>query len=435
MAWRCPSTLPFRSKPTSSDSSPLPKTSGRGRAPSWKNAAPSSRDADRGSDCQPSTSRSLYLSSLRLTNFRNFADERLTIPREGVAIVGDNGQGKTNLLEAIYYLEIFRSFRGAPDDQLVRFGEDVCRVEGLVGGAGEARTIAAAYDRRARRKKVTVDGVEPDRIGDALGRVGVVMFSPADVALVSGSPAGRRRFLDIVLSLTERHYLEDLQRYRQILLQRNAVLRAGESTALVSAWNPGLVRAGSRVVAARLRWVRSRRDSFAARIREIANGSDAALEFDPSLPLDEEESGDDLDRVVATFESELARTADREQRRGATLVGPHRDDLRMRAASGGHGEWVDLRVYGSGGQQRTAAVALRMVEADTLRERLGSEPVILLDDVFAELDVGRSQRILRWVDREAPAQVIITAPKPADIELRGGALPVWSIRGGHVESL
>jgi DNA replication and repair protein RecF len=377
----------------------------------------------------------VFVSSLRLTNFRNFEDQRLSIPREGVAIVGDNGQGKTNLLEAIYYLEIFRSFRGAPDEQLVRFGEEVCRVEGRVEGGGEPHVVAAAYDRRGKRKKVTVDGAEPSRIGDALGRVGVVVFSPADVALVSGSPSGRRRFLDILLSLTEHRYLEDLQRYRQILLQRNAVLRGGGAGAMVSAWDAGLVRAGSRVVAARLRWVRSRASSFAARVREIAGGSDAALEFDPSLPLPEEITGDDNESITSVFESELTRVAEREQRRGATLVGPHRDDLRMRAASGGAGEWIDLRVFGSGGQQRTAAVALRMVEAETLEERLGSQPVILLDDVFAELDVGRSRRILDWVEREASAQVILTAPKPADFELRGGSLPLWSIVRGRIQPL
>jgi DNA replication and repair protein RecF len=377
----------------------------------------------------------LILSSLRLTNFRNFAEQRLSFPPEGVAIVGDNGQGKTNLLEAIYYLEIFRSFRGAPDEQLVRFGEEVCRVEGRVEGGEGSHTVAAAYDRGGKRKKVTVDGVEPSRIGDALGRVGVVIFSPSDVTLVSGGPSARRRFLDILLSLTERGYLEDLQRYRQILVQRNAVLRAGESSSLVAAWNAGLVRTGSRLVGARARWVRMRAESFSHRIREIAGGGDAAIELDPSLPLEEGEAGEDPDRIADVFERELERVAEREQRRGLTLVGPHRDDLRMRASTESSGDRVDLRVFGSGGQQRTAAVALRMVEAETLRERLGSEPVILLDDVFAELDVGRSRRILDWVEAEASAQVILTAPKPADFELRGGSLPLWSISGGVLQPL
>ncbi|MEX0911933.1 MAG: AAA family ATPase, partial [Gemmatimonadota bacterium] len=110
----------------------------------------------------------MHLSALRITNFRNFADQQVELPALGMAIVGDNGQGKTNFLEAIYYLEIFRSFRGAPDEQLVRFGEEVFRVEGRAEADGETRVIAAAFDRKQKRKKVTVDGAEPDRIGDGL---------------------------------------------------------------------------------------------------------------------------------------------------------------------------------------------------------------------------------------------------------------------------
>lgn len=372
----------------------------------------------------------MHLTSLRITNFRNFEEQRFELPSTGVAIVGDNGQGKTNLLEAIYYLEIFRSFRGAPDEQLVRFGAEVFRIEGRVDAGETTRTIAAAYDRRQKRKKVTVEGVEVDRLGDAIGRLGVVVFSPSDVSLVAGSPTVRRRFLDILLSLTERGYLGDLQRYRQILLQRNALLRAGESPALVAAWNEGLVRSGSRITGARARWVEARSAGFAARAGEIAGGTMAALEYEPSIPG----SGDPEaapDRIADLFHAELERLAEREQRRATTLVGPHRDDLRLRSASGAGGEWVDLRVYGSGGQQRTAAVALRMVEAETLRERLESEPIILLDDVFAELDAGRSRRILEWVEREHDAQVILTAPKPADFALRGGSLPLWNLTAGR----
>jgi DNA replication and repair protein RecF len=377
----------------------------------------------------------MHLSALRLTNFRNFVEQRLAIPEGGVAIVGDNGQGKTNLLEAIYYLEIFRSFRGAPDEQLVRFGEEVFRVEGRVEGDGPSRMIAAAFDRRQRRKKVMVDGAEATRLGDALGRVGVVIFSPSDVLLVAGSPSVRRRFLDILLSLAEPRYLEDLQRYRQALLQRNALLRAGETPLLVGSWNEGLVRAGSRVVAARSRWVTTHADAFSARVREIAGGTQATLEYEPSIPLESEAGAVAFEAIAVVFRAELERLAERERRRATTLVGPHRDDLRIRAASGGGGEWVDLRVFGSGGQQRTAAVALRMVEGETLRDRLGSNPVILLDDVFAELDVGRSQRILQWVEAESRAQVILTAPKPADFALRGGSLQMLRIQNGTIVPL
>lgn len=378
----------------------------------------------------------MHLSFLRLTNFRNFAEQRLELPPGGVAIVGDNGQGKTNLLEAIYYLEIFRSFRGAADEQLVRFGEEVFRVEGKVVKDDDEHIIAAAYDRRQKKKRVTLDGGEPERIGEALGQVGVVIFSPSDVGIISGSPSGRRRFLDIVLSLTEPRYLEHLQRYRQILLQRNAALRSGSRWDTVTAWDDGLVRLGAQLVATRARWVAERAPGFVGHVRSIAGGGDATLEYEPSLPLEEAQLANPAHGDIADlFRAELHRVQEREERRGTTVVGPHRDDLRTRAVSDAEGRAVDLRVFGSGGQQRTAAVALRMIEAETLHEKLGSQPLILLDDVFAELDVGRSRRILEWVEKEREAQVILTAPKPADFELRGGSLPLWRISAGEIQPL
>lgn len=371
------------------------------------------------------------LTRLHLRDYRNFADQALEIPPQGAAIVGDNGQGKTNLLEAVYYLEIFRSFRGAPDEQLVRFGADVFRVEArLEDEAGRARTVAAAFDRRARRKKVTVDGAEPERLGDALGQVGAVIFSPADVELVAGAPGARRRFLDIVLSLAEPGYLAALQRYRQVLFQRNTALRRGSPRALVEAWDEGLVTAGARIAAARAAWVAAHADAFAAHYARVAGGQPGWMAYAPSVP----EAGDARGEGegAAALREALARSAEREARRLVTLVGPHRDDLRFTTGAA-EGERLELRTYGSGGQQRTAAIALRMVEAETIHAARGRRPTVLLDDVFAELDPGRSQRIVDWIEgEEEVGQVILTSPKPTDFRLRGQTLPRWGIRGGVV---
>jgi len=373
----------------------------------------------------------LFLSRLHLRNYRNFGEQVLELPPQGAALVGDNGQGKTNLLEAIYYLEIFRSFRGAPDEQLVRFGEEVFRVEGRLEDAeGRTRSVSAAFDRRARRKKVAVNGAEPERMGDALGQVGAVIFSPSDVELVSGGPGGRRRFLDILLSLTEPGYLQALQRYRQALFQRNVLLRKGSPRALVELWDEGLVAPGSRVAAARAAWVARQAESFALHYARVAGGQPGQMAYAASA----QEMGEaaSVAEVAVAFGAALARGAEREQRRGMTLVGPHRDDLRF-TVSGGDGSALELRTYGSGGQQRTAAISLRMVEAETIRAVRGREPIILLDDVFAELDPGRSQRIVDWIENEeGGGQVILTSPKPTDFQLRGETLPRWGIRDGVV---
>lgn len=372
------------------------------------------------------------LSTLSLRGFRNLADQRLELPPAGMAVVADNGSGKTNFLEAIFYLEIFRSFRGAPDEQLVRFGEEVFRVEGRMVAGGREHSVAAAVDRGSRRKKVTLDGQEPRRIGDAIGSLGVVVFSPADVAIVAGGPGERRRFLDILLSLAVPGYLEWLQRYRQVLLRRNALLRDGAPVEQVGAWDAGLAEWGSRVVEARAGWVEGRAVAFAAHVARIGGGTEARLDY--SGPFEGAgEAG--REAIVAGLVEALARTRERERRRGMTVVGPHRDDLRIRVRTEGSDAWTDLRAYGSGGQQRTAAVALRMLEAESRRERTGREPVILLDDVFAELDPGRSRRILDWIEERSEGQVILTAPKATDVEVRGAVLPRWGIRSGVLSPL
>jgi DNA replication and repair protein RecF len=379
---------------------------------------------------------SLVCREIRLRQFRNFAGLELQFPAAGAAIVGDNGSGKTNLLEALHYLEIFRSFRGAPDEQLVRFGGEAFHIRGRFEDRTTGRTVevSAGYEPRTRRKRAMVDGTETERLGEAIGNIGSVIFSPSDVGIVAGSPGERRRYLDIVLSLNRPGYLDALQRYRHVLRQRNALLRDGYTSADLDAWNAGLVEHGSRVIAARAAWVAGHALRFAELYRAIGGGSEASMAYHSDVPLDEAVS---VEAAAGAFAARLERVAPRERDRGVTLAGPHRDDLALRMATADG--VVDLRQFGSGGQIRTGAVALRMIEAETIRESRGFQPLLLLDDVFAELDAGRSRRILELLGGDRHGQVILTAPKQTDVLLDElisddlvAPLARWSIAAARV---
>lgn len=381
----------------------------------------------------------VHLSRLLLQDFRNLGRQELLFPPEGAAIVGENAQGKSNLLESIYYLETFRSFRGGRDEQLVGFDAEAFRVAATLQppvASDRPVEVTAAFQRRGKRKKVTVDGVEMERIGDALGRLAAVIFSPADVALVNDGPGARRRFLDIVLSLNKRGYLEALQRYRQVLAQRNAALKSEQPAAAIEVWDEPLIRSGAAVLQARRAWVARWAESFGGYYESISGGRGCRMSHRSGVPFGDSGApgveADALEEVEGRFRDALCAARDRERRMGNTVVGPHRDDLRL-ALDRTEGE-IDLREYGSGGQRRTAALALRLTEAETIRTARGQEPVVLMDDVFAELDAGRSERILELIEREETGQVILTAPKEADVRVRRDTLPRWRIAAGEVRA-
>lgn len=319
----------------------------------------------------------------------------------------------------------------------MRFGASAFHLRGRFEdvATGVVQEVTAAYEVKGRRKKVTVNGNEPPRIGDAIGHAGAVVFSPSDVAIVAGAPGERRRFLDIVLSLHVPGYLNALQRYRQTLRQRNAILRQGGPGELLEAWNEPLLNGAARIMTLRARWVAEHAARFSERYAAIGAGARAELRYVPGGRIDPEAFAAD-ERLREALGAELARVAHRERERGNTLVGPHRDDLAVLLETSGG--LVDLRDFGSGGQVRTGVVALRLIEAESLRTTRGQLPVILLDDVFAELDPGRSRRILELLEVEEHGQVILTAPKASDVA-RGApgaaivsSLAAWQIAAGQV---
>jgi DNA replication and repair protein RecF len=349
------------------------------------------------------------LTVLEVRDFRNLARVDLPLPPEGIAVVGDNGHGKTSLLEAIYYLHVLRSMRGAHDADVIRFGASAFHVRAMAD-----REIGIGYDRASKRKRVMLDGVEPPRLTDALGAVPSVMFSPADVALVRGAPGERRRFLDIMLGVTSQTYLRSLQAYRAALARRNAALRSGGPVAV---WEPPLAQHGAIIWRERSAWVRDSAPALARLAAEFGETGQVAARYATSL-------GDDVSEHAMA--GALAEGRAHDIRRGMTRIGVHRDDLTL--TLDGH----DLRTFGSAGQQRTVAIALRMLEAETLEQRIGVAPVFLLDDPFAELDPERARRILALLQKRNESQTVLTVPRAGDIPAEMTNLERWRVRSGEV---
>ena len=368
--------------------------------------------------------------------FRNLADADLELPPPGLVLVGRNGHGKTSFLEALLYPEVFRSFRGARDRDLVRFGEagfhvtvatdgsdevggEVARrrvASGHEEGGKSGRTVSAGYDARTKEKRVSVAGLPAQRLAEAIGMVQGVVLSPDDVQLVSGGARERRRFLDVLLSLAVPGYVGALGEYRRALAHR---CRAGADAV---DWEALLARSGARVAAARRAWA----ERWASRYGEHcgAIGESAASELCYATRGTEGE---------AELAEALGRSREKDLALGRTSVGPHRDDLRL--LLGGR----ELRVFGSAGQWRTAAMALRLVEAETLADAgggAGALPVLCLDDAFAELDAARSARLGALVEGLAArgSQVFATVPRDGEMPAAVGALPQWRIEDGTIET-
>ena len=346
------------------------------------------------------------LSRLSVRDFRNLAHVDLALPAEGFVLIGENGQGKTNLLESIYYLQILRSARGARDADLVRFGAEGFHI-GATAETDGVHQIGVGFERTGKRKRVRLDGAVPERLSDALGALPSVMFSPADVELIAGAPTARRRYLDIMLALTSRGYLSALQRYRTALAQRNAALRdaaraaRGLASASVAVWEPPLAEHGATLWAARRAWVESVAERFGALCEEIGESERVRVRYASALS-----ATDDPSPALAAL---LEERRGHDLRRGITSVGAHRDDLIISL------DGRDLRIFGSAGQQRTAAIGLRMLEAATFGKATGRAPLFLLDDPFAELDARRASRILAMLTRDGHGQTILAVPRETDI--------------------
>jgi DNA replication and repair protein RecF len=404
----------------------------------------------------------MHLTHLSLTNFRNFARLDVDIPQGAVLLVGANAQGKTSLLEAVYYLATFSSFHASNDRQLINFlaGRDALAVARIVADfrrdeiSGRTHRIEVRIIQEANgnngekrlRKEVLQDGAK-SKVADLMGFFNAVIFLPQSLRVIEGAPEERRRYLNMTLSQVIPRYAELLSEYNHALSQRNALLKqlgefGGDLEQLVY-WDEQLAAAGAFLIHARIQAIQELEKLAIPIHSDITRDVEILrLVYEPAydplpqpqnqyrLPLDPayDRSCVPLEKIAQGFRESLLQLRSEEIARGMTTIGPHRDDLRFLSNS------IDLGVYGSRGQTRTAMLALKLAEVAWMKARSGQWPVLLLDEVLAELDQDRRSDL---IERLAKGEQIMMSTTDMDLfspDLVHRAT-VWQIQAGRLQEV
>ncbi|HEX6150815.1 DNA replication/repair protein RecF [Nocardioides sp.] len=359
----------------------------------------------------------MHVAHLSLHDFRSYADLDVALEPGATAFIGRNGQGKTNLVEAIDYLSRLGSHRVATDAPLVRAGADQAVVRAAVVREGRSATLEVELNPgRSNRARVNRSALPKAR--DLLGLVRTVVFSPEDLTLVKGDPSDRRRFLDDLLVLRTPRLAGVRSDYDRVLRQRNSLLKTAGlargsardgALSTLGVWDAHLARTGAELLAARLSLVDQLRPYVGKAYETVARGAsrdDAEIEYAPSLDVTTHDPAELTDALMA----ELERRRSDELDRGISLVGPHRDELRL--SLGDPDARLPVKGYASHGESWSFALALRLASYDLLRAD-GDDPILILDDVFAELDTDRRHQLADLV--AGAEQVLVTAAVAADV--------------------
>ncbi len=344
----------------------------------------------------------MRVKKIQLTNFRNHTESALEFSGGINFITGANAQGKTSILEALSYICLTKSFLHQTDTTVTKFGSESFAIDATIESDRNLTNHVRVLYENGIGKKYFLDKNEIKRSADVIGMFPIVVLSPGDFALTSGSPSERRIFADMVLSQISHSYLEELMEYKRALKQRNKILLDGKLTGrfdgdLIAAWTDALVSHGTRVMTKRAEFIREFQPTFStAYLTLVEYGEVPRLAYEPSFRFDNGDAN-----VTESFYAALSRLAKVERARGATLAGPHRDDIGFILNT------LPIREFASQGQHKTFLVALKMAEFHYIKSKLGETPAMLLDDVMTELDYSRATKTVHAVS--TLGQTFITA--------------------------
>lgn len=360
----------------------------------------------------------MRINSLSLQNFRNYADEQVTF-RPGINILlGDNGQGKTNVLESIYYLLTGKSYRVQREQELLRWEQNSFYLQGIFHLAGRSVYLESHYQNK--KKIIKINHVPCRRLSDFVGTVNVVFFSPDDLIIIKGGPSERRKFIDLQIAQMSPGYIKLLNDYNKVIKQKSALLYSQIDESLkrvqLQLWNEQIVKYGESII--------RNRESLIQRLQDTAD------DIYKNLTSQKEQinllyvtmGNGDVDEAIANFPGLLDKKMEQEIRRQMVLVGPHRDDLQILLNG------KSARLYASQGQQRSLVLSLKLAELELIRQVKKEYPLLLLDDVLSELDYFRRDYLMKFME-SAPMQSLITMTS-AEKHLSAGTL--YFVEQGHI---
>ncbi len=363
-----------------------------------------------------------------MANVRNYSEGTI-VPEPGLNIfVGPNGQGKSAILEAIYMVATSKSHRTSRDSDIIRVGQDWARIALEVDRDERGEISLDVTLARNEKKIVRINKVKHDKVGDIVGQLNAVIFSSSDLEMIKGDPSNRRRFMNLEISQVSPQYVYGFGRYKRVLEQRNSVLKewkyGNRSSGPLEVWDDQLVGYGAILIEKRLSFLR-RLAELAEPIYDQLSGGTEKLDvfYEPSVKVEQPKN---LDEIKEVFKQALLRSRDHDIARGTTNKGPHRDDIGFKVND------MDVRYFGSQGQQRSVALAVKLAEIGLVEEIVGESPVALLDDVGAELDFDRRSHV--FDQTMGRCQTIVTATSvrdlPEEVVAQG---TVYNVTAGTVQ--
>jgi len=336
----------------------------------------------------------LNIISFTATNFRNINKFSEEFSRGINIFFGDNAQGKTNLIEALYIIGTTKSFRRVDDEKLVNFNSESAKINAKIIKNMIEKDVSFCFSKH-NSKKILINNKSVKKHSEYIGNVNITLFCPEDLMIIKGDASYRRRFLDILLCQTDKVYLSDLINYQRVIKHRNNILKKirdgnTNSRSLLESWNEQFIKFSYKIIQKRTKSIKKIEENAKYFHKKLNNHEDLSIDYNDAISCGKKISAADYE---LSFKNKQKKVQAEEIKRGFTLIGPHRDDLEIKINA------INTRFFGSQGQKRSAAISLRLAEAEYINSVMNEYPILLLDDIFSELDEQRKNDLMKLLDQ------------------------------------